>query len=186
MKKIIFALMSFCGIFSMNAWAVDGELTIYGYQTTYTTSDYSNNVYAEWRSSAGAMATRYGTNWSAIAWAAQQSAERRAQKCGAEKGAIEKAHADCKLGVATDNVREVERCGAVENSEWSFAAMFEPKHSILFASVTYTIQDPTYDKCMDKVDTLNQIEGVKCNKVKVDSEDIARTANNGVCEDFYK
>jgi hypothetical protein len=88
MKKIIFALMSFCGIFSINAWAVDGELTIYGYQTTYTTSDYSNQTYAELRSAINS--TRYGTTWSNQAVADKNAALAQARK--ACQAALEKEY----------------------------------------------------------------------------------------------
>ncbi|MBK8187922.1 MAG: hypothetical protein IPK77_12160 [Cellvibrio sp.] len=70
MKKIFIALMGFCSIFSINVWAVDGELTVYGYpaptwsglmsgfaapvpQTFYSTT-YSAEAYAQMKAAQAA------------------------------------------------------------------------------------------------------------------------------------
>lgn len=175
MKKIVIVLISFCGAFAINSWAVE-EVVVTGYYTGYSSSDYKNDRYTEWRTSQEAMMTRYGTNWNAQGMAAHQ----QAQRCGQEKGIIEKSHQDCLQSFAADNVREVGRCSALSNNEVS------GQFTVYYLSGAYTIQNPTYDKCINMVNSLTNRETQRCTSVKVSNEDIARTANNGVCERFYQ
>ncbi len=107
MKKIIFALMSFCGIFSMNAWAIE-EVIVTGYYTGYSTSDYSNNAYSQTQADAMKNMTRYGTTINAEAYAARAAAEKAACLVHVK----ERVKTDCEKQVETIKRASTESCNS--------------------------------------------------------------------------
>ena len=107
-----------------------------------------------------------------------------AKTCAEEKGRIEMANGKCMNIAAQDNLTQTARCAAMKDSGWSWGG--SAGFQVVFASVTYTIQDPNYQKCTDLVVALTKNAESICDLSKKTSESIARSANNARCASFYK
>ncbi len=113
------------------------------------------------------------------------STEAHKQKqCADEKGKIENENGRCMSETAKDFAREVGNCNSLSNGEWSISGGGE--YRFLFGSITYTIQNPNYEKCINTVSSYQNMGEKLCAERKTNQEAVARSWNNAQCAEFYK
>lgn len=105
-------------------------------------------------------------------------------QCLKEKGEIDKQYELCKYSSALDNGREVSRCSSLGNSGWSWGG--SAGYQVIFFNATYSIENPTYDKCINQVAAGLTSALAYCGVKYVDDKNIARTAMGGRCSGFYQ
>lgn len=104
--------------------------------------------------------------------------------CADEKGKIENKFGECKYNTSVDNLREVGRCNTLSNTSITIEAGVNYK--LVFGGASYTIENPTYDKCINLVTALTSNGYEACSLKYTTSSSTARSANNAQCSDFYK
>lgn len=107
-----------------------------------------------------------------------------AKTCAAEKGRIEMENGECMSIASKENLQQTASCAAMKDSGWSWGGGIA--FQIVSAGVTYTIQDPNYQKCMDMVSAISEYTKDLCKSKKTKNENIARNANNAQCASFYQ
>lgn len=112
------------------------------------------------------------------------SAEAMVQKrCSDEKGRIESENARRLRIAADDNLREIGRCQSESNTGWSGSV--SGGHKVLFGGGTYTVENPSYDKCVDRVGALYSSAQANAFEIYTRDKNTARSANNAECAGFY-
>lgn len=104
--------------------------------------------------------------------------------CTHEKGKIDREHAQCNYNSALDNGREISRCSTLSNSGWSWGGSVG--YHVVFFNATYTIENPTYDKCINQVAAAFTSATAYCALKYVENKNIARTALGGRCANSFQ
>lgn len=105
------------------------------------------------------------------------------QKCMAEKSRIEQENATCLYNVASDGLRETGRCNNYMNREITGGAGIQ--HRFILLNAEYTVQNPTYDKCINQVDAAVKMGEAYCGVMNARNIGAARSANKGYCAKHF-
>jgi len=113
-------------------------------------------------------------------YAEAMAAKAKAEECAKEKGNIEREYAVCNSAVSKDKLTETGRCNAYGTSAVSGSV------EIRIVNFGGTIENPTYEKCINLVNALAETQKDLCAERKVWQEALARSWNKAQCADFYK
>lgn len=119
-----------------------------------------------------AVNTRYSTTFS--------TAAHQQKQCADEKGKIENEFGRCNSAVSKDKLTETGKCNAYGTSAVSGSV------EIRIVNLGGTIENPTYEKCINVVNALAENLKDQCAERKTEQEAVARSWNNAQCADFYK
>lgn len=108
----------------------------------------------------------------------------RKKACSAQKASVEKAHSSCLESSAGDNSREIMRCELESNNSWS--GSIQGGHQFLLGGISYTVENPTYDKCVNRVTAAFIKTDRYCESKYTDDKNTARIALDARCADFFQ
>ena len=105
------------------------------------------------------------------------------KQCAAEKGRIESENSGRLSGLAGDNRREIGRCNSQSNTGWSGSV--SGGHPFLMFGVTHTVENPSYDKCVNAVSASYEEAKADVHDIYTRDKNTARSAMNAQCADFF-
>lgn len=106
--------------------------------------------------------------------------EDRPDPCLVEKGKIDREHATCKYNTSLENGRETARCSTLGTSAASVG------FAVRFINASYTIENPTYDKCINQVAAGYTSATAYCDLKYVENKNTARTMLGGRCASSFQ
>lgn len=101
------------------------------------------------------------------------------KNCGNVRGEIEAKKAYCNQAASKNNTTATDSCGTLKN--YSLTKGFE----IFFGSYTATIEQPTYDKCINKVAAFYEDAKDACQSSYVDDINLARNKMPATCASVF-
>lgn len=105
------------------------------------------------------------------------------KNCGNVRGEIEAKKGYCKQAASQNKTKAVDACGTQNNVGWT--AGMELGYQVVFGSVSATIEQPNYDKCINKVLALNDEAVSGCDLSYVKDMNAARNKMPAVCANVF-
>lgn len=93
-----------------------------------------------------------------------EAIQRQLKACATAKDRIQKEYSDCRYFVSQWNTQAIGRCSDLNNSGWSVGGGRSIK--FLIFNVNYTLENPTYDKCINMTGAIHQESQSHCSVVR--------------------